>query len=33
MRQRFQSERHDLSSNDDKKMQSIDLIETCIWNK
>ena len=22
-----------LSSNDDKRMQSIDLIETCIWNE
>ena len=22
-----------LSSNDDKRMQSIDPIETCIWNK
>ena len=30
---KIKSERHDLSSNDDKKMQSTDLIETCIWNK
>ena len=22
-----------LSSNDDKRMQSIDLIEACIWNE
>ena len=40
---RFKSERHNnfteeinktaLSSNDDKRIQSIDSIETCIWNK
>ena len=38
----FKSERHvfteeinkiALSSNNDKRMQSIDSIETCIWNK
>ena len=43
MQQRFKSERHNaitkeinkiaLSSNDDKRKQSIDLIETCIWNE
>ena len=41
--QRFKSERHNvftedinkmsLSSNDDKRMQSIDSIETCKWNE
>ena len=41
--QRVKSERHNvftekinkmaLSSNDDKRIQSIDLIETCIWNE
>ena len=41
--QRLKNEGHDvvseeinksaLSSNDDKRMQSIDSIETCIWNK
>ena len=41
--QRFRSEKHNvfteeiikvaLSSNDDKQIQSIDLIETCIWNE
>ena len=41
--QRFKSERHNvltkvvnkiaLSSNDDKRMQSIDSTETCIWKK
>ena len=43
IQQRFKSERHNvfieeinkiaLSSNDDKRMQSIDFKETCIWNK
>ena len=42
-RQRFKSERYNiltvvinkiaLSTNDDKRMQSIDSTETCIWNK
>ena len=41
--QRFKSERYNvfteeinrilLISNDDKRMQSIDLMKTCIWNK
>ena len=40
--QRFRSQKHvftekvnkiALSSNDDKKMQSIDLTETCTWNE
>ena len=41
--QRFKSEKYNafaeeinkiaLSSNDNKRMQSIDLIETCIWNE
>ena len=41
--QRFKCERHNvlteeinkiaLSSNDDKRIQSIDSMETCLWNK
>ena len=41
--QRYRSEKHNvfpgeinkitLSSNDDKRIQSIDSIETCIWNE